>query len=180
MKFNSLNFVPQRGAPERCTQTTSASKRSARWGRSSAGFTLYVCVGAALIAVRCGSASAEDAARACALIHDDTSRLACYDQRFGSPVVPSKSAAADDARDTPPATGAKKDSSFHAAVTGIESRGDGKFVFSLGNGQVWAQTELNTRIVVRVGDTVRIRAGALGSFLLSNEAGIATRVRRLR
>ena len=65
-------------------------------------------------------------------------------------------------------------------MTAIELRDDGKFVATLANGQMWAQTELNSRIEVRVGDTVRIRRGALGSYLLSNDAGMATRVRRVR
>jgi hypothetical protein len=126
-----------------------------------------------------GLARAQEPAQVCAAIHDDAERLACYDRQFGSPRSPSKSASAEPGDESSRADQSKKDFSFSATVTTIERRGD-KFVVTFANEQVWAQTEVNTRIEVRVGDTVRIRRGALGSYLLSNEAGIATRVRRVR
>ena len=65
-------------------------------------------------------------------------------------------------------------------VRGVEIRRDGMFQVTLDNEQIWTQTELNSRIDLRVGATVTIRRGALGSYLLSNSAGISTRVRRQR
>jgi hypothetical protein len=179
MKFKTLSFAPQAGAPERCTQATSASKRSTGKRCRRSGFTLYLCIGAILAPALPALASAQDSAQVCAGIHDDAERLACYDRRFGSPRSPSKSASSESAGESSRADQSKKDFSFSATVTAIERRGD-KFVVTFANEQVWAQTEVNTRIEVRVGDTVRIRRGALGSYLLSNEAGIATRVRRVR
>ena len=180
MEFNNLNFAPQGGAPERCNQATSASKRSTGKGRKRPGLTLYLCMGLAFGPALCSLARAQDPAQVCAEILDDAERLSCYDRRFGSPHSPSKSASGDPGDENSLARQAKKDFSFSSTVTAIELRGDGKFVVTLANEQVWAQTELNSRIDVRVGAKVRIRRAALGSYLLSNEAGIATRVRRVR
>jgi hypothetical protein len=179
MKFKSLIFAPQGGAPERCTKATSASKKSIARRPSRIGFALYLCAGIALATAFLNPARAQAPAPACAGIPDDAKRLACYDQQYGSPHAPSKSASPDPADQSSAARESKKDFSFSAAVTLIEHRG-ARFVVTLDNEQMWAQIELNSRIDVRVGDMVRIRRGALGSYLLSNDAGIATRVRRVR
>jgi hypothetical protein len=107
----------------------------------------------------------------CASIRDDADRLGCYDKAFGSP-------AATPTGPTGPAGG--REFSFSAVVTALERRGDERFLATLDNGQVWLQVETNTRAEVRVGDTVTVRRGALGSYLLSTSAGIGTRVKRLR
>jgi hypothetical protein len=112
---------------------------------------------------------------------DDASRLACYDRSFGSPHAPSNGAGADgNAGADDRQAGAKKNFSFTATVTAVEKRRDGKFVATFDNGQVWEQSELNSRADVRVGDAVTVRRAALGSYLLSTREGIGTRVKRLR
>ena len=78
-----------------------------------------------------------------------------------------------------PSAERKNISSITAAVTAVERR-RGLLVVTLSNDQTWAQTEMDSRAEVRVGDTVTIRRGALGSYLLDTSAGIAARVRRLR
>lgn len=130
---------------------------------------------AALIGVTCigaaggGPAWPSDEGHPCAAIADDARRLACYDEAFGAPDSPANDAARRE----------ESSYSFSAVVSGLARRGD-RFVATLDNGQVWSQTETNTRIDVRVGDTVSIRRGALGSYLLSDGEGLATRVKRLR
>ena len=124
---------------------------------------------------------ATDAVEQCTAIVDDADRLACYDRMFGSPHAPANGASnsgsvTDDRR----SSGAKKVFNFSAAVTTVDRRRDGLFVITLDNDQVWAQTELNSRADVRIGDVVTIRKGALGSYMLSTRAGIGTRVRRMR
>ena len=59
-------------------------------------------------------------------------------------------------------------------------RPTGELVFSLQNGQVWLQIEADTRTRVKAGDTVTIRKGALGSFLLVGPDRVSVRVRRAR
>lgn len=73
----------------------------------------------------------------------------------------------------------KNISSLQASITAVERR-RGLFVVTLSNGQAWAQTELDSRAEVRIGDTVTVRRAALGSYLLDTQAGIAARVKRLR
>ena len=124
---------------------------------------------------------AAEPGHACASITDDGARLACYDREFGSPYLPSNGAPPDGQPATRSAPAdVKKEFSFSAFVTGIERRRDGMFVVTLDNAQAWSQTEINTRIEIRAGDSVRIRRGALGSYLLSTGEGLATRVKRVR
>jgi hypothetical protein len=125
--------------------------------------------------------SAAEPGHACAVVDDDAERLACYDRAFGSPYAPSNGAGSDEgSRPRGRTNDQKKDFTFTAMVRGVEIRRDGMFQVTLDNEQIWTQTELNSRIDLRVGATVTIRRGALGSYLLSNSAGISTRVRRQR
>lgn len=117
-----------------------------------------------------GWVDAAEETHSCAAIFDDARRLACYDKAFGAPEAPANSAARDKG---------EASFSFSAVVTAVEIRRD-RFVASLDNGQVWAQAETNTRIAIRVGDTVTVRRGALGSYLLSNGQGLSTRIKRQR
>jgi hypothetical protein len=117
----------------------------------------------------------------CASLGNDDERLACYDRAFGKPPQPSNGASPGPEPglgDQSPSE--KKSARITATVTAFERRRDGLFVVTLDNGQVWSQTELDSRAEVRVGDTVKLRRGALGSYLLSTSAGIGTRVRRVR
>ena len=107
------------------------------------GFALYLCAGIALAPGFLDPARAQAPAPACARIRDDAQRLACYDQRFGSPHSPSKSASPDSSTESSPTREVKKEFSFSAAVSLIEHRG-GKFVVTLDNEQVWTQIELNS------------------------------------
>jgi len=69
---------------------------------------------------------------------------------------------------------------LEAAVAGIVSQPHGELVITLDNGQVWAQLAPDRRFRLKVGDAVKVRPAALGSFLLSGPAGPATRVTRLQ
>ena len=51
---------------------------------------------------------------------------------------------------------------------------------TLDNAQVWAQSEINSQADVEIGDSVTVRRGALGSYLLVTKAGIGTRVKRVK
>ena len=122
---------------------------------------------------------AAGAAHPCASITRDVERLACYDRHFGQPQGHTNGAPPDaNARAEAPAT--EKNSNITATVTDFERRRDGLFVATLDNGQVWSQSELDSRAELRVGDTVTVRRGALGSHLLITPAGIGTRVKRVR
>jgi hypothetical protein len=64
-------------------------------------------------------------------------------------------------------------------VASLQRKPTGEFVVHMENGQVWEQTELNSRARLRPGSAVRIKRGAFGSYLLVTPDGIGTSVRRL-
>jgi hypothetical protein len=109
----------------------------------------------------------------CTGIQDDAERLACYDRTFGTPAEPKPLA-------DPPAKAPEPiPEKFSAAVSNIEWR-NGVFVVTLDNGQVWIQSERDSRVQIEAGETVSIRKASLGSFILSSKQGIGARVKRLR
>ncbi len=64
-------------------------------------------------------------------------------------------------------------------VERVVTRGSGRQALVMENGQIWADIEIVTNPLVRDGDTVVIRRGPLGNFLMSSSrGGAARRVRR--
>jgi len=135
--------------------------------------------------------AADAAQHPCAHVRNDTDRLACYDQAFGRP-PPSAAATSpapneqfgftekEMARNTGQSAAPAAPDSVTAAIKSLDWRRDGKFVVTLDNTQVWAQSELNSQADVQVGDAITVRRGALGSYLLVTKAGIGTRVKRVK
>jgi hypothetical protein len=125
---------------------------------------------------------------ACTRERDDARRLACFD-RAAAPSTSTPQVAAHQAfgvqgselargredGDTQRETAPKK---IAATVAAIDKRPRGELVFTLDNGQVWAQKEVGSYFPVKVGDPVSILAGTLGSFRLvvANRATAVTRV----
>jgi len=151
--------------------------------------TILAPISAALaLGVLCPASWAAEAAKhPCTNVRDNTDRLACYDQAFGKPAEP---VAAPETQFGYTEQEAKRQSgkpeepegpkSISAAVTSLDRQRDGKFVVTLDNAQVWSQSEHNSQADVAVGDTVTVRRGALGSYLLVTKAGIGTRVKRVK
>src|SRR5689334_5299420 len=108
----------------------------------------------------------------CTSVRDNAERLACYDRSFGTPAEPKALPDALPAREVVP-------EKFNAVVSKIEWR-NGVFVVTLDNGQVWVQSERDSRVQIEANETVTIRKASLGSFLLSGKQGIGARVKRLR
>jgi hypothetical protein len=116
---------------------------------------------------------------------DAATRLTCYDQLFGAPATTTGSTP------TMPAPvsarfgfhgqggGPAEPKALAFIVARVDRRPAGEFVVTFEDGQVWQQTELNSRIDIQRGDQVVIRKAALGSFLLVSRAGLSTRVKRL-
>ena len=67
-----------------------------------------------------------------------------------------------------------------AHVTAISFQPYGQFVITLDNDQVWAQKQTDTKVKPRVGESVTIKAGTFGSFILVTPSGRSTRVARVR
>jgi hypothetical protein len=128
---------------------------------------------AVLLTLSCVTSARAASPHPCTGIPDDRERLACYDRTFGTPAEPK-------AQPDPPALRAEPlPEKFTATVSKFEWR-NGVFVATLDNGQVWLQTERDSRVQIDAGQTVTVRRASLGSFFMSTEQGIAARVRRLR
>ena len=130
--------------------------------------------------------AAETAQHPCANVRDDADRLACYDQAFGKPAEPVAAPMAQfgyteqEAKRQAGKSESEGPDSITAAVTSLDRKRDGKFVVTLDNAQVWSQSEFNSQADVAVGDSVTVRRGAFGSYLLVTKAGVGTRVRRVK
>jgi hypothetical protein len=144
-----------------------------------------------------------DSLRLCMQLQDDAHRLSCYDREVASL---STRRSADHATAPQPsnpvpspeksfglrgelADKVRKQSSqaeepvldqLTSQVVHVSQRAHGELVLTLSNGQAWAQNQASANFVVRVGEPVTIKPGALGSFLLSNSSGRATRVTRVQ
>lgn len=110
-----------------------------------------------------------DRLAACRMIAVDAHRLACYDEVAG--------------RSTGGLAGVGEPGASSATlrVTALTTLADGRLVFELEPAQQWVESEVpRQKLLLRVGDEVELRRGALGAFLLVTESGRSTRVRRLR
>jgi len=130
----------------------------------------------------------------CAVIVDDSQRLACYDGLFRVPGPPASASSGPAETTAAPSAAAAAGATTVAAGTqenfgltqqqlaerdGVDNRLEeikavvaeihvsrvGKHAYSLDNGQRWRQTESSSRPLLKVGATVVIKRGSLGSFM---------------
>jgi biotin carboxyl carrier protein len=142
----------------------------------------------------------------CNELFNDAQRLGCYDAVFGkpvqsgakvtapvapasvAPVAPAAAAAAAAAttaavmapQSAPKADKAAKPETFKSSVTVLGSSADGRFIATLENGQQWLQTEKDSRIEVKVGDTVTLQPMMFGAYTMVTHTGYSIRVKRLK
>jgi len=69
---------------------------------------------------------------------------------------------------------------IYATVVDIKTRHYGERIITLDNGQVWEEDEPSSSVRLEVGDSVRIKAGSLGSFKLFGSSKRSTKVQRVR
>lgn len=136
---------------------------------------------------------------ACRQVVSDSERLACYDrlvgvfdaaEAAGEVVVVERSQVAEARRalfgfsmNALPLFGrsdqAEPVEAIETTLVRAASGGSGKWLFVLDNGSVWAQTDSNVLPrTPRPGAEIRIRQGAVGSYLLSVNGARSVRVRR--
>lgn len=151
------------------------------------------------LAAAAGVAGAQPAADrfapllACRAVADDAARLACYDresaplaarpaaptlspeQKFGlgAAAVASKEAALG----RPPEP---KAAAVEAQLVAVAAGADGRFVFTLDNGQAWRQLLPGSDLLLKAGDRVTVERGALGSFVLRTPSTRSCKVTRIR
>jgi hypothetical protein len=146
--------------------------------------------------------SLEEAVRACAAETDVLRRLACYDRAAAplavaqapGPAPTSSAADRDGPRSVSPEAkfgvrnGPLDERKYANAPKEITARvilikmrrSSGALVVSLDNDQVWVENQPSEYFPLKVGDTVRIRSGALGAYMMFAPSKRATRVTRIR
>ena len=75
---------------------------------------------------------------------------------------------------------AVKETKLHARITALALSGDGRALITLDNSQVWGQSEADgTDLMAKLGDTVTLSRGMLGSYWLQLKSGRGCKVRRM-
>ncbi len=67
-----------------------------------------------------------------------------------------------------------------STVSDVSHRPRGELLITLENGQIWVETKPSSYFPLKVGDTVKIRRRAFGSFRLTEPSGRSTQVRRVQ
>jgi len=140
-----------------------------------------------------------DNLRACSKLPDAGERVRCYDTEIAkmnasaasgsapvrvAPTAPA-AAAAPAATTSPaaakfgeetlpsttrPTTRPEEETILLSSITAMRAVSNQKYAISLANGQIWRQEEASpVSMFFRVGDSVRIRKGALGSYHMSTD-----------
>ncbi|MSQ91925.1 MAG: hypothetical protein EXR87_03185 [Gammaproteobacteria bacterium] len=149
---------------------------------------LLVAALSAVIAPGLAAQELPAALSACRAEQDDARRLACYDREVDRQVPPP--AAAEERFGYEGALARKEQdelrkeepelAELHSKAAGISTRPNGTLVITLENGQVWRQNAPESYFPLKIGDPVRIRPAAMGSFLLFGNSRRSIRVTRLR
>jgi hypothetical protein len=130
----------------------------------------------------------------CAEINEPAKRLACYDQVAERPLPASAALPKDSSKAKDAATTAPKESfglytAEHPAAPAVEAlitakvisigiSSSGRSTVALEGNQVWELDSADP--VLANGDTVTVKRGTLGSFILTTAAGRLHRVHRIR
>jgi hypothetical protein len=146
------------------------------------------------------------AIEACTKLSDDQARLACFDREVAAHQAremrhpPAPAAAPAAAAKAPQLSEEQKMGltpgriqqlekppgappplkELTVTIQSISVDGNGHQVFTLGNGQIWRQVELDGSFSVRPGDSVVISRGVSNSFFMSFGKHRNTRVSRVR
>lgn len=166
------------------------------------------CVALAALLPLSAVAASNAALEACTKLTDASARLACFDREVAALMTREQkantaapgAAAAKTAVPPPrqlteeqkmgltperiqqlerPATAPPPPSTMTAAIQGISVDGNGHQVFTLENGQIWRQVEVDSHFSVKPGDSITISKGALGSYFMSLGKHRNTRVSRV-
>ncbi|MDR7194737.1 hypothetical protein [Luteimonas terrae] len=144
-----------------------------------------------LAGILAGTAQSADPGHPCAVTPDPAKRLACYDTAFPPPPTVREATAAQAIQEfglaTPPPPlrnpgqperEADPDR-IDARVAEVVHGSGGRRTVVLENGQRWT-VQAGTIGPMSPGDTVQLRKGALGAYLLRTQAGVSLRARRVR
>jgi hypothetical protein len=125
-----------------------------------------------------------DGLRRCAREAAHEQRLACYDALVKTlPKVEADQfgmTAAIAQQREPEAVHDAKPTVLPATIAALQEGRSGEWIFTLDNGQVWAQQEPKPGMRFEVGEKVQIEHGAMSSLWLAADKGRKTRVKRVR
>jgi hypothetical protein len=130
-----------------------------------------------------GTEALNDGLRRCARESEQTQRLACFDALASS--LPKIEAdqfgmTADVAqKHSPGAFRPEQHEALTGKIVALSEGAQGQLIFTLDNGQVWAQVESRPGIRFAVGDAVRLEHGAMSSLWLAADHERKTRVKRI-
>ena len=154
-------------------------KRAGMWLAVLLGLLLEVTIAPAWAV----SDALTDGMRHCAAQSDQAQRLACFDalvatlpkieaDRFGM--------TADIANKRDPESERRtKEAVLPGKIASLGQGPRGEYIFTLDNGQVWIQSEVEQNKKFAVGDAVHIEHGAMGSLWLAADRARKTRVKRI-
>jgi hypothetical protein len=129
---------------------------------------------------------------ACRALADAAARLACFDRESAAlaPVAAKPELSPEQKFGLDPRVLAAKEAeqgqpradvdAVDAKLSALRAGADGRYVFTLDNGQAWRQLQPGSDLLLKAGDAVRITRGALGSFLLTAPGQRSCKVTRVR
>ncbi|MDB6013410.1 MAG: hypothetical protein JWL65_5660 [Gammaproteobacteria bacterium] len=109
---------------------------------------------------------------ACRKLPSESERVHCYDSQIDRMSAVAASTAGFGRETLPPAarpeTSPRDEPALLSSITAMRAAGRATYAISLANGQVWRQEQASdVSVFFRVGDSVRIEKGALGSYHMS-------------
>jgi hypothetical protein len=139
-----------------------------------------------------GPVAPERVLEQCGVVAEKEERIACYD-RLNPPRAPAPESApakvaefglSDEMKrrqqESERAAGRAPSTTMEARVQNVSERPHGELLLELDNGQIWAQTERRAGTLIRVGESVTISRGALGSYQLVASSGASAWVKRIQ
>lgn len=153
---------------------------------------LLVAAGALLAAAGASAADRLAPLLACRALTDDAARLACFDHESAAlmPATAKPSLSPEQKFGLGAAAVAAKEAEngqpradidiIDAKLIALHAGTDGRYVFTLDNGQLWQQLVAGSDLLLKTGDAIRISRGALGSFNLTAPTQRSCKVKRLR
>lgn len=139
---------------------------------------------AAAATAMAGSEPLADGLQRCAREVDEKQRLACFDElakRVPAAHADQFGMTAEITHQRHPSAPFRPEQSevLSGTIAALREGPNGELIFTLDNAQVWRQAEAKSRIRFKVGESVHIEHGAMGSLWLAADKGRKTRVKRI-
>jgi hypothetical protein len=108
--------------------------------------------------------------QSCTAEQDDVRRLACYDKAMSRPPASPKQTFGLSKAEVAEKEHVQEPTQITAKVVAVTQRPQGGVVLTLENDQVWAEQDPAGYFAIKVGDSVTVKPGLLGGFLLTGSS----------